>query len=66
MSNSNFINLPTAFGHQTVSIDNIARIENFLGGSKVYLKEVKDGSNVEITCTASQQQVLVWISNANA
>lgn len=65
MSTSNFINLPTALGHQSVAVDNIARVEGLMGGSKVYLKEVKNGSNVEIICTASQSQVLTWINLAN-
>lgn len=59
------INLPTAFGMQSVSVDNIVRVESWMGGSKVFLKEVKDGNNVEILCSASQQQVLTWITLAN-
>lgn len=66
MSNSKFIDVPSAVGNQIVAVDNIARVESWGGGgSKITLKEVKNGSNVEIISSSAQSEILMRINIAN-
>ena len=49
-----FITVRTALGDKTIAVDNIASVEAFgMGGSRIVLKEIKDGNSVEVICTSS-------------
>ena len=61
-----FIVVTTGFSlKKTISVDNIASVEHFgLTGSKITLKEVKNGNNVEITCLESVNVINNWLSQS--
>ncbi len=50
---------------KTIAVDNIASVEPFaINGSKLTLKEVKGGNNVEITCIESFRLINKWLSES--
>jgi hypothetical protein len=53
-----FIELRTAFGNKTVSVDQIASLEPSFGGTKVTLKIVENGVNIIIN-SSDQYNALV-------
>ena len=53
-----FIELRTAFGNKTVSVDQIASLEPSFGGTKVTLKIVENGANIIIN-SSDQYNALV-------
>ena len=64
MSDPKFITVGTAFGEKTINIDSISSIEAFGGGgSTIILKEVKNGSNVEVLTTVSTHEIRRLISS---
>jgi hypothetical protein len=48
---SKFIELRSAFGNKTISIDQIASMEPSFGGTKVTLKTIENGTNVVFNCS---------------
>ena len=46
-----FIELRSAFGNKTVSVDQIASLEPSFGGTKVTLKTIENGTNVVFNCS---------------
>lgn len=55
-----FIELQTAFGNKTVSVDQIASLEPSFGGTKVTLKIVENGVNIIIN-SSDQYNALVGL-----
>jgi hypothetical protein len=46
-----FIELRSAFGNKTISIDQIASMEPSFGGTKVTLKTIENGTNAIFNCS---------------
>ena len=49
MSEKKFITINTIMaGNVVIAIDNIASVKEYMGGSVIVLKEVKNGDNIEV------------------
>lgn len=57
-----FIFFTEGYGKRTVSLDSISSVQPAGYGSKVVLKEMKDGKNVEFICSENYG----WVQNAIA
>jgi len=66
MDEKKFITVNTPIsGVVVIAIDNIASVKSWMGsGSIITLKEVKDGNNVEVTCSWSVGNVINAMNNA--
>jgi hypothetical protein len=66
MSEKKFITVDTAIsGKVVIAIDNIASVKSWMGsGSLIVLKEVKNGSNIEIISSWSLGNVINAMNNA--
>jgi len=65
MVNEDFIELPTALmGKITIAISQISSLEPELGGTKLTLKEMKNGENVVVRSGSKYEVIVGLIFNA--
>ena len=63
MENTKFITINTLTGNRMINLDAISSIESLLGGTKIILKEVKDGNNVELISSSNFRQITGLIAS---
>jgi hypothetical protein len=59
-----FIEIPSAlYGPRTIAISQISSVQPYMMGTKIILKEIKDGANVEVTTSANYNDVIRLINS---